>query len=70
MLYGTTKEFLEVFGLAALEDLPQAKELRPAPARKKRSEDTTTESVPDEAPPSSSTLEATPTESSTPLDAS
>ena len=23
MLYGTTKEFLEVFGLASLEDLPK-----------------------------------------------
>ncbi|MCP4798012.1 MAG: SMC-Scp complex subunit ScpB, partial [Phycisphaeraceae bacterium] len=28
MLYGTTREFLEVFGLATLDDLPQAKELR------------------------------------------
>jgi segregation and condensation protein B len=28
MLYGTTTEFLKVFGLARLEDLPQAKELR------------------------------------------
>ena len=34
MLYGTTKEFLEVFGLATLDDLPQAKELRPAVERK------------------------------------
>lgn len=34
MLYGTTKEFLEIFGLATLDDLPQAKELRPAPAKK------------------------------------
>jgi segregation and condensation protein B len=37
MLYGTTREFLRVFGLASLSDLPQAKELRiqglaPAPA--------------------------------------
>lgn len=30
MLYGTTQEFLRVFGLASLADLPQAKELRPA----------------------------------------
>ena len=28
MLYGTTKRFLEVFGLANLEDLPNAEELR------------------------------------------
>ena len=34
MLYGTTREFLEVFGLANLDDLPQAKELRPTPAVK------------------------------------
>ena len=32
MLYGTTKTFLEVFGLASLKDLPRAEELRPAPA--------------------------------------
>ena len=37
MLYGTTKEFLEVFGLATLDDLPQAKELRPAVERKPKS---------------------------------
>jgi segregation and condensation protein B len=29
MLYGTTKKFLEVFGLASLEDLPKADELTP-----------------------------------------
>ncbi len=34
MLYGTTREFLEVFGLASLDDLPQAKELRPTAAAK------------------------------------
>lgn len=28
MLYGTTKKFLETFGLASLEDLPKAQELR------------------------------------------
>lgn len=28
MLYGTTTEFLKVFGLSRIEDLPQAKELR------------------------------------------
>lgn len=28
MLYGTTRRFLEVFGLANLEDLPKARELR------------------------------------------
>ncbi len=28
MLYGTTREFLRVFGIANLNDLPQAKELR------------------------------------------
>ena len=29
MLYGTTKRFLEVFGLADLSELPQVEELRP-----------------------------------------
>jgi segregation and condensation protein B len=29
MLYGTTKAFLEVFGLASIKDLPKAEELRP-----------------------------------------
>ena len=37
MLYGTTKRFLEVFGLASLEDLPQVEALRggnaPAPPK-------------------------------------
>ena len=33
MLYGTTKRFLEVFGLASLDDLPQVEELTP-PAEK------------------------------------
>ena len=28
MLYGTTPEFLRVFGIATLSDLPQAKDLR------------------------------------------
>jgi len=30
MLYGTTKNFLEVFGLSSLKDLPKVRELRPA----------------------------------------
>ncbi|MHC4982892.1 MAG: SMC-Scp complex subunit ScpB [Planctomycetota bacterium] len=30
MLYGTTKKFLELFGLAGLDDLPRAEELRAA----------------------------------------
>jgi len=30
LLYGTTRHFLEVFGLASLEDLPQVEALRPA----------------------------------------
>jgi segregation and condensation protein B len=27
LLYGTTKRFLEVFGLSSLEDLPEVEEL-------------------------------------------
>ncbi|MDP6636917.1 MAG: SMC-Scp complex subunit ScpB [Phycisphaerae bacterium] len=34
MLYGTTRRFLEVFGLASLSDLPRADELRQAPPKK------------------------------------
>jgi segregation and condensation protein B len=30
MLYGTTREFLQVFGLASIDDLPKIAELRPA----------------------------------------
>ena len=33
MLYGTTRRFLEVFGLAGLNDLPRADELRGAPRK-------------------------------------
>lgn len=33
MLYGTTKQFLEVFGLSSLKDLPNAGELRPPKPR-------------------------------------
>ena len=33
MLYGTTRRFLEVFGLASLNDLPRADELRQAPRK-------------------------------------
>ena len=29
MLYGTTRQFLEVFGLSSLKDLPKVEELRP-----------------------------------------
>lgn len=29
MLYGTTKQFLEVFGLGTIKDLPEAEELKP-----------------------------------------
>ena len=32
MLYGTTKKFLEVFGLNSLKDLPKAEELKKPPA--------------------------------------
>lgn len=31
MLYGTTRQFLEVFGLSGLKDLPKVEELKPQP---------------------------------------
>jgi segregation and condensation protein B len=49
MLYGTTREFLQIFGLGGLDDLPQASELRqpsprkavaPAPEQATESEET------------------------------
>jgi segregation and condensation protein B len=33
VLYGTTKKFLQVFGLKSLRDLPQVGELKPGPAK-------------------------------------
>lgn len=67
MLYGTTKEFLEIFGLATLDDLPQAKELRPAPVKnpvkkqaKKKSEESEAEVEVVVAPEVGSTDESTP----------
>ena len=30
VLYGTTKKFLQIFGLKSLHELPQAEQLRPA----------------------------------------
>jgi segregation and condensation protein B len=35
VLYGTTKKFLQVFGLKSLRDLPQAEQLRPPEKRPK-----------------------------------
>ncbi len=58
MLYGTTREFLEVFGLATLDDLPNAKDLRPVVEKKSSG----TEEVESEAPTSDADdADATPT---------
>jgi len=34
VLYGTTRKFLQIFGLKSLRELPQAEQLRPVPPRK------------------------------------
>jgi len=34
VLYGTTRKFLQIFGLKSLHDLPQAEQLRPAQSQK------------------------------------
>ena len=47
MLYGTTRHFLEVFGLASLEDLPNAEQLRRPPEKKAQP----TQQAPTPAPP-------------------
>ena len=59
MLYGTTSEFLKVFGLARIEDLPDVEGLNP-PSRKKS---------PGEGKPTSSQTEIE-TDSETPVDPS
>jgi segregation and condensation protein B len=38
VLYGTTKKFLQLYGLKSLRDLPQAGELKPPEPRKDESE--------------------------------
>jgi segregation and condensation protein B len=38
VLYGTTKKFLQVFGLKSLDDLPQVEQLRPPEHRAKQNE--------------------------------
>ena len=53
MLYGTTRRFLETFGLASLEDLPRMEELRTAPTR---------QAAKCEHPPGEGEQEAPPTE--------
>ena len=68
MLYGTTKEFLEVFGLATLDDLPNAKDLRPAP--EKRAKVIPTETTEDEAPDSATGIETSEPSAVAEIDAS
>jgi segregation and condensation protein B len=58
MLYGTTKEFLEVFGLATLDDLPNAKDLRPAPEKKVKVKAVDEEETSSEVHDSETTAEA------------
>jgi segregation and condensation protein B len=48
MLYGTTKQFLEVFGLGCLEDLPKSDELRPTPEHASPPADTESDHAPGE----------------------
>jgi len=56
LLYGTTKHFLEVFGLASLADLPKVEELKLPPHRRA---ETDTESPAGEAEAESPATEAT-----------
>jgi segregation and condensation protein B len=39
VLYGTTKKFLQVFGLRSLSDLPEVEDLPPPKARGKKGEE-------------------------------
>jgi segregation and condensation protein B len=70
LLYGTTRRFLEVFGLASLEDLPKSEELR-APAQKSAAPPTvpsTTDGAPPETPaaPQTAPVEASPLDNAHP----
>ncbi len=53
LLYGTTKRFLEVFGLGSLQDLPQVEELPPPEKQRKGSAPT------DDSPPVADGTEST-----------
>jgi len=55
LLYGTTKKFLEVFGLPSLDDLPQVEALKPPPAAKAQ---VTTPSAPIDAATGEETSDA------------
>lgn len=48
MLYGTTKRFLQVFGLGSLDDLPQVQALRPPSAETESPTDEPTDDVGDQ----------------------
>jgi segregation and condensation protein B len=51
LLYGTTKTFLEVFGLGSLEDLPQVEVLRSGAASSPKLQPAEVESAPSDKPP-------------------
>ncbi len=55
MIYGTTKAFLELFGLNTVSDLPNLKEVTPPPAE---AETPKTEGEEEPSPPSSSPVES------------
>jgi segregation and condensation protein B len=57
MLYGTTKKFLQVFGLASLDDLPQVEALTP-PERQRPAPADTTDEPDDPSPPAPTENEA------------
>lgn len=58
MLYGTTKEFLSVFGLASLADLPQRKEFATGGAAKSRRGGSPSKSSADSAATAPETIES------------
>ena len=49
MLYGTTRRFLDLFGLSGLRDLPKVEELRGG-AREPEAKPSPADNMPDEAP--------------------
>ena len=71
MLYGTTREFLKVFGLSSLDDLPEVEGLKPgrtgkavaaAPPVEAEPADVAPEAAPDDAPANADPDDAAPEE--------
>ena len=66
MLYGTTRKFLEVFGLGALEDLPRVEELRSGAKEPAATPQAPTQTPPTAPPAETPQTPAAPVDTATP----